>query len=212
MLERIVGFQQDSVKPKGIRPGTGGIQSSHVSFYHAGNSKLFLRVGYWCCQESYSHSGERNELCKKKARLVSIGMACQFNQCLLFLEIRAPLSQCQSKKVILLAPMMAMGQGEDVTMLPKVLDHGRPKPDKKGQMRLPLNKSLQLVLEITGLNGVVGDPALELAVVSERLKPSVVYILSLFQCPSLDSAMTFEWKPIGKGFGVKHCNDMEPEG
>lgn len=44
------------------------------------DSKLFLRVGYRRCQESYSHSGERNELCKKKARLVSIGIACQFNQ------------------------------------------------------------------------------------------------------------------------------------
>lgn len=44
------------------------------------NSKLFLRVGYRRCQESYSHSAERNELCKKKARLISIGIACQFNQ------------------------------------------------------------------------------------------------------------------------------------
>lgn len=44
------------------------------------NSKLFLRVGYRRCQESYSHSAERNELCKKKARLLSIGIACQFNQ------------------------------------------------------------------------------------------------------------------------------------
>lgn len=44
------------------------------------NSKLFLCVGYRRCQESYSHSGERNELCRKKARLLSIGITCQFNQ------------------------------------------------------------------------------------------------------------------------------------
>ena len=102
----------------------------------------------------------------------------------------------------------------------------------------------------TGQNGVGEDPALKLAVVTERLKPSVVHVLSkckiclliffgqqmlrprvrqpwrhypgsfslacahstVFQFPSLGTAMTFKCKPTGKEFGEKHRNDMEPEG
>lgn len=45
------------------------------------------------------------------------------------------------------------------------------------------------------------------------LLPSLLLVLTaLFQCSSLGTAMTVECKPTGKGFGVKHCNDMEPDG
>lgn len=32
------------------------------------------------------------------------------------------------------------------------------------------------------------------------------------QCPSLGAAMTFRWKPTGKGFGERQWDDTEPEG
>lgn len=41
------------------------------------NSKLFLRVGSHRCQQSYSHAGEKNELCRKQACLVSLSVTQQ---------------------------------------------------------------------------------------------------------------------------------------
>lgn len=45
------------------------------------------------------------------------------------------------------------------------------------------------------------------------LVPSLLLVLTaLFQCSSLGTIMTVECKPTGKRFGVKHCNDLEPDG
>lgn len=54
LLERIVGCQQDSVKPRGIQPG--GIQTSQVSFCLPGSW-----WGSWSCQ--ISHAGTAFPCC-----------------------------------------------------------------------------------------------------------------------------------------------------